>query len=206
MAEEPQKPSEDAASEAKAEKPAEAKAGKPAEAKAGKPAEAKGEKPVETKAEKPAEAKAEKPAAPASASEEKKPAAGAKPAPRASGRRRNWRSVTFAKVFIQSSFNNTIVTITDDRGNVLCWASAGGSGFKGTKKGTPFAAQITASKAGKRALELGVKQVAVFVKGPGPGRETAIRALDAAGLQVITIKDVSPIPHNGCRPPKQRRV
>ncbi|MFC1678887.1 30S ribosomal protein S11 [Elusimicrobiota bacterium] len=125
---------------------------------------------------------------------------------RAPVRKRGWRSVTFAKVFVQSSFNNTIVTITDDRGNVLCWASAGGAGFKGTKKGTPFAAQMTASRVGKRALELGVKQVAVFVRGPGPGRETAIRALAAAGLQVISLKDVSPIPHNGCRPPKQRRV
>ncbi|MBI5594985.1 MAG: 30S ribosomal protein S11 [Elusimicrobia bacterium] len=128
----------------------------------------------------------------------------AKPAPR--GGKKNWRSVTFAKVFIQSSFNNTIVTITDDRGNTLAWASAGGSGFKGTKKGTPFAAQMTAQKVGRRAVELGVKQVAVFVTGPGPGRETAIRALQAAGLQVISLKDVSPIPHNGCRPPKARRV
>ena len=114
--------------------------------------------------------------------------------------------VSFAKVFIQCTFNNTHVTITDDRGNTLCWASAGGSGFKGTKKGTPFAAQMTAAKAGRRAMELGVKQVAVFVKGPGPGRETAIRALQAAGLHVLSLKDVSPIPHNGCRAPKPRRV
>ena len=122
------------------------------------------------------------------------------------GPKKGFRSVTFAKVFIQSSFNNTIVTITDDRGNTLAWASAGNSGFKGTKKGTPFAAQMTAQKVGRRAMELGVKQVAVFVTGPGPGRETAIRALQAAGLQVISLKDVSPIPHNGCRPPKARRV
>ena len=122
------------------------------------------------------------------------------------GPKKGWRSVTFAKVFTQSSFNNTIVTITDDRGNTLAWASAGNSGFKGTKKGTPFAAQMTAQKVGRRAVELGVKQVAVFVTGPGPGRETAIRALQAAGLQVISLKDVSPIPHNGCRPPKARRV
>ncbi|HVE12427.1 MAG TPA: 30S ribosomal protein S11 [Elusimicrobiota bacterium] len=133
-------------------------------------------------------------------------ASAAKSAPAARGAKKSWKSVTFAKVFIQSSFNNTIVSITDDRGHVLCWASAGGSGFKGTKKGTPFAAQMTAAKVGKRAVELGVKQVAVFVKGPGPGRETAIRALQAAGLQVLSLKDVSPIPHNGCRPPKARRV
>lgn len=129
-----------------------------------------------------------------------------KPARGVVRRRPGARSVTFAKVHIQCSFNNTIVSITDDRGNVLCWASAGNTGFKGTKKGTPFAAQMTATKVGRRAVELGVKQVAVFVKGPGPGRETAIRALQAAGLQVISIKDVSPIPHNGCRPPKARRV
>ena len=131
------------------------------------------------------------------------PQAGQKSAPRV---KRNWKSVTFAKAYVQSSFNNTIVSITDDRGNVICWASAGNSGFKGTKKGTPFAAQMTAAKVGKRAVELGVKQVAVFVKGPGPGRETAIRALQSSGLQVISLKDVSPIPHNGCRPPKARRV
>ncbi|MEE8424723.1 MAG: 30S ribosomal protein S11 [Elusimicrobiota bacterium] len=116
------------------------------------------------------------------------------------------KSVSFAKAFVQCSFNNTIVTITDDRGATLCWASAGGAGFKGTKKGTPFAAQMTAAKAGRRAVELGVKQVSVFVKGPGPGRETAVRALQAAGLHVVSLKDVSPVPHNGCRPPKQRRV
>ena len=121
-------------------------------------------------------------------------------------RRKGAKSVSFAKVFIQCSFNNTHVSITDDRGNVLCWASAGGVGFKGTKKGTPFAAQMTSAKAAKRAVELGVKQVSVFVKGPGPGRETAIRALQASGLHVVSLKDVSPIPHNGCRPPKPRRV
>jgi len=120
--------------------------------------------------------------------------------------KKGWKAVTFAKVYIQSSFNNTLVTITDDRGAVICWASAGGSGFKGTKKGTPFAAQMTAQKAAKRAVELGVKQCSVFVKGPGPGRETAIRALQQAGLQVVSLKDVSPIPHNGCRAPKARRV
>ena len=120
--------------------------------------------------------------------------------------KRGQKSVTFAKVFVQCSFNNTHVSITDDRGNVLCWAAAGGCGFKGTKKGTPFAAQVTAAKAGRRAAEMGVKQVSVFVNGPGPGRETAIRALQGCGLHVISLKDVSPIPHNGCRPPKARRV
>jgi len=114
--------------------------------------------------------------------------------------------LTFAKVFIQCSFNNTIVSLADDRGDVLAWASAGGSGFRGTKKGTPFAAGVTAGKVAKKAVELGVKQVAVFIKGPGPGRETAVRSLGAAGLLVVSLKDVTPIPHNGCRPPKARRV
>ncbi|MBI4386941.1 MAG: 30S ribosomal protein S11 [Elusimicrobia bacterium] len=135
------------------------------------------------------------------------PAASSKePVAKAAARKRGGRFVTFAKVFIQATFNNTIVTITDDKGDVLTWASAGASGFKGTRKGTPFAAQMTASKAGKRAVELGVKQVSVFVKGPGPGRETAIRALQAVGLHVLSLKDVSPLPHNGCRRPKPRRV
>lgn len=111
-----------------------------------------------------------------------------------------------AKAYVQSTFNNTIVTITDDKGNTLTWASAGGSGFKGAKKGTPFAAQMTANAVGKKALDMGVKQVAVFVNGPGPGRETAIRGLHASGLMVSAIKDVTPVPHDGCRPPKPRRV
>ncbi|MFA5140712.1 MAG: 30S ribosomal protein S11 [Elusimicrobiota bacterium] len=145
------------------------------------------------------------PAASEKAPEGAAPAADAK-AQTGPVRKRPWKSVSFAKVFIQCSFNNTIISVTDDKGNVLAWASAGSSGFKGTKKGTPFAAQMTAAKVGRRAVELGLKQVAVFVKGPGPGRETAIRGLQAAGLQVVSIKDVSPIPHNGCRPPKQRRV
>lgn len=130
----------------------------------------------------------------------------APPAARTAARKKNAKFVTFAKVFIQSTFNNTIVSITDDRGDVLTWASAGSAGFKGTRKGTPFAAQMTATKAGKRAMELGVKQVAVYVSGPGPGRETAIRALQGVGLNVISLKDVSPLPHNGCRRPKPRRV
>ena len=130
----------------------------------------------------------------------------AKGAPAPAPRKKAWKSVTFAKVHVQCSFNNTIVTLTDDRGDVLAWATAGGSGFRGTKKGTPFAAGVTAGKVAKKAVELGVKQVAVFIKGPGPGRETAVRSLGAAGLLVVSLKDVTPIPHNGCRPPKARRV
>lgn len=107
---------------------------------------------------------------------------------------------------IRSTFNNTIVTIADINGNVLSWASAGGLGFRGSRKSTPFAAQMAAEEATKAAMEHGLKQVEVFVKGPGAGREAAIRALQAAGLEVNSIKDVTPIPHNGCRPPKRRRV
>ena len=114
--------------------------------------------------------------------------------------------MTFAKVHIQCSFNNTIVSLSDDRGDVLAWASAGGSGFRGTKKGTPFAAGVTSGKVAKRALELGVKQVAIFIRGPGPGRETAVRSLGNSGLMIVALKDVTPLPHNGCRPPKARRV
>ena len=107
---------------------------------------------------------------------------------------------------IQSTFNNTIVTITDLRGSVISWASAGTIGFKGTRKGTPFAAQLVADSAAKKAIERGVKEVSAQIKGPGSGRETAIRALQIAGLEISSIKDVTPIPHNGCRPPKRRRV
>lgn len=139
------------------------------------------------------------------ADEKTTPAAG-KAAPAAAPRKKAWKSLTFAKVHIQCSFNNTIVTLTDDRGDVLIWATAGGSGFRGTKKGTPFAAGVTAKKVADRAVQLGVKQVAVFIKGPGPGRETAVRSLGSAGLMVISLKDVTPMPHNGCRPPKARRV
>jgi len=114
--------------------------------------------------------------------------------------------VTFAKVYINCSFNNTIVNITDEKGNVIAWSTSGANGFRGTKKGTPFAAQITSSKAAARALEYGVKQAMVFVTGPGNGRETAIRAIAGSGIHVISIKDTTPIPHNGCRPPKPRRV
>ena len=107
---------------------------------------------------------------------------------------------------IAASFNNTIVTITDPKGNAICWSSSGAAGFKGSKKSTPFAAQMAAEQAAKKALEFGMKEVEVFIKGPGAGRESAIRALQAAGLQVSVIHDVTPIPHNGCRPPKRRRV
>nr|HID59226.1 30S ribosomal protein S11 [Desulfobacterales bacterium] len=109
-------------------------------------------------------------------------------------------------VHIQSTFNNTIVTITDPGGNVIAWASAGTQGFKGSRKSTPFAAQLAAEDAAKKAMEHGMKNVDVYLKGPGAGREAALRALQAAGLKVQLIKDVTPIPHNGCRPPKRRRV
>jgi len=111
-----------------------------------------------------------------------------------------------ARAYISSTFNNTIVNITDEKGNTLAWASAGVSGFRGTKKGTPFAAQMTAVAVGRKVLDMGVKQIAVFVNGPGPGRETAIRGLQGSGLGITFIKDVTPIPHDGCRPPKIRRV
>ncbi|HSW63756.1 MAG TPA: 30S ribosomal protein S11 [Dissulfurispiraceae bacterium] len=107
---------------------------------------------------------------------------------------------------IQTTFNNTIVTITDANGAVIAWSSAGSLGFKGSRKGTPFAAQMASETAAKKAMEMGLKQVDVFVKGPGAGRETAIRALQATGLEITMIKDVTPVPHNGCRPPKRRRV
>ena len=116
------------------------------------------------------------------------------------------KNVEHGQAHIQASFNNTIVTLTDDQGNALSWASAGGLGFRGSKKSTPYAAQMAAETATKAALIHGLKKVDVFVKGPGSGREAAIRALAAAGLQVESIRDVTPVPHNGCRPPKRRRV
>jgi small subunit ribosomal protein S11 len=125
---------------------------------------------------------------------------------RASGRRRERKNVPVGKAYIQSTFNNTIVTLTDAAGNVVSWASAGTVGFKGSRKGTPFAASLAAETAARRAMEHGMRQVEVLVKGPGSGREPAIRALQAAGLQVTSIRDVTPVPHNGCRPPKRRRV
>ncbi len=130
--------------------------------------------------------------------------AGAKAKSRA--RRKERRQVSYGQAHIKSSFNNTIITITDQQGNVLSWASSGNVGYKGSRKSTPFAAQLAAEQAARRAAEYGVRKVDVFVKGPGSGRETAIRSLQAHGLEVAAIRDVTPIPHNGCRPPKRRRV
>jgi len=121
-------------------------------------------------------------------------------------RRRERKNIENGAVHIQSTFNNTIVTITDTKGNAISWASAGGLGFKGSRKSTPFAAQSAAETAARAAQEHGLKSVEVYVKGPGPGREAAIRALQGVGLSVSVIRDVTPIPHNGCRPPKRRRV
>jgi small subunit ribosomal protein S11 len=121
-------------------------------------------------------------------------------------KRKERKNIETGVAHIRSTFNNTIVTIADTRGNVLSWASSGGLGFRGSRKSTPFAAQMAAEQAAKAAMEHGLKQVEVFVKGPGGGREAAIRSLQAAGLEVNAIKDVTPIPHNGCRPPKRRRV
>jgi small subunit ribosomal protein S11 len=122
------------------------------------------------------------------------------------GKRKERKNVPAGIAHIQSTFNNTVVSICDLQGNVLAWASAGTSGFKGSRKGTPFAAGLAAENAARKAMEHGVRSVEVFVKGPGSGREAAIRSLQAAGLEVSLIKDVTPIPHNGCRPPKRRRV
>ena len=120
--------------------------------------------------------------------------------------RRNRKNIDKGEAHIHSSFNNTIVTITDTKGNTISWGSAGGLGFKGSRKSTPFAAGEVAETAAKAAMEHGLKSVEVFVKGPGSGREAAIRSLQSAGLEISSIKDVTPIPHNGCRPPKRRRV
>jgi small subunit ribosomal protein S11 len=122
------------------------------------------------------------------------------------GPKKQKKNIPNGVAHIQSTFNNTIVTISDAKGDVISWASAGSSGFKGAKKGTPFAAQTAADSAGKRAIEQGMRQIEVMVSGPGAGRETAIRALQGAGLEITLIRDVTPIPHNGCRPPKRRRV
>lgn len=124
----------------------------------------------------------------------------------ATRKRRDKKNIERGTVHIQSTFNNTIVTVADMQGNAISWASAGEMGFKGSKKSTPFAAQTAAETAAKAAMEHGLKTVEVYVKGPGSGRESAIRALETVGLQVTLIKDVTPIPHNGCRPPKRRRV
>jgi len=136
-------------------------------------------------------------------------AAGAEGAPgpkKTPGRKKEKKNVPFALCNVHASFNNTVISITDQAGNVLSWSSAGCIGFKGSRKGTPFAAQLAAQAAGNTAKEHGVRQIEVRVKGPGAGRESSIRALQAIGLEVKAIKDVTPIPHNGCRPPKRRRV
>ena len=129
--------------------------------------------------------------------------------PAAGGRRpkrRERKNVAYGVAHVKSSFNNTIITITDQQGNALAWASSGNVGFKGSRKGTPFAAQLAAETVARRAMEHGVRKVDVLVKGPGSGRETAIRTIQNTGIEVVGIKDVTPIPHNGCRPPKRRRV
>ncbi|MFO1436057.1 MAG: 30S ribosomal protein S11 [Gammaproteobacteria bacterium] len=124
----------------------------------------------------------------------------------ARARKRVKRNVVDGIVHVHASFNNTIITITDRQGNTLCWATSGGSGFRGSRKSTPFAAQVAAEKVTAPMKEYGIQNLEVFVKGPGPGRESAVRALNAAGFKITNITDVTPIPHNGCRPPKKRRV
>ncbi len=121
-------------------------------------------------------------------------------------RRREKKSIPAGRAYVQSTFNNTLVTLTDPQGNVIAWASSGTAGFKGSRKGTPYAAQLAAQDAARKAMDHGLRQVDVYVKGPGSGREAAIRALQGAGIQITSIRDVTPIPHNGCRPPKRRRV
>lgn len=128
------------------------------------------------------------------------------PKKRAKTRRRERKSAPVGRAYIQSTFNNTIVTLTDTEGNVIAWGSAGRAGFKGSRKGTPYAAQLAARDAARRAMEHGLRQIEVYVKGPGSGREAAIRSLQSSGLYITSIRDVTPIPHNGCRPPKRRRV
>jgi small subunit ribosomal protein S11 len=125
---------------------------------------------------------------------------------KARGRRRERKSVPRGRVYIQSTFNNTLITLTDPNGNVVAWGSAGTAGFKGSRKSTPYAAQMAADAAARKAMDHGMRQVDVFVKGPGSGREAAIRSLQGAGLSILSIRDVTPMPHNGCRPPKRRRV
>lgn len=126
--------------------------------------------------------------------------------PRRGRKKKKEKVETEGQAHIKATFNNTIVTLTDNYGNVISWASAGRTGFKGARKNTPFAAQLAAKTAAKEAMDLGLRKISVLVKGPGSGREAAIRSLQATGLQVVAIKDVTPIPHNGCRPPKRRRV
>ncbi len=125
---------------------------------------------------------------------------------RTKARRRERKSIPAGRAYIQSTFNNTIVTLTDPQGNVIAWGSSGTARFKGSRKGTPYAAQLAAHDAARKAMEHGLRQVEVYVKGPGSGREAAIRSLQSSGLYITSITDVTPIPHNGCRPPKRRRV
>jgi small subunit ribosomal protein S11 len=125
--------------------------------------------------------------------------------PGARAARREKRNVPYGRAYVQSTFNNTIITFTDQTGNVICWRSAGQS-FKGSRKSTPFAAQAASENASRMAMDMGMREVDIFVKGPGPGREAALRTIQAAGLRVRSITDVTPIPHNGCRPPKKRRI
>ena len=127
-------------------------------------------------------------------------------APGARVRKRERKNITSGIAHVNASFNNTMITITDDQGNTVAWASSGASGFKGSRKSTPYAAQVAADSASKKAMEHGVKTLEVEVKGPGSGRESALRALQAAGFTITSIRDVTPLPHNGCRPPKRRRV
>jgi len=154
--------------------------------------------------EEPKEAPAESVKAPAESAKAPAAAAPTQPSPRGRSKRKLQITQGIAHVF--ATFNNTIITITDRSGNAICWATAGSSGYHGSRKSTPYAAQIAAMNAAKKALEAGLKEVEVFVKGPGQGRESAIRSLSQAGLSITAIKDVTPIPHNGCRPPKRRRV
>ncbi len=125
---------------------------------------------------------------------------------RTKAKKRERKSIPAGRAYIQATFNNTMVTLTDPEGNVIAWASSGTSGFKGSRKGTPYAAQLAGSNAARKAIEHGLKQVEVYIKGPGSGREAAIRALQSSGLYVTSIRDITPAPHNGCRPPKRRRV
>ena len=125
---------------------------------------------------------------------------------RAKTRRRERKSIPVGRAYIQSTFNNTVVTLTDPEGNVIAWGSSGTAGFKGSRKGTPYAAQMAAREAARKAMVHGLRQVDVYVKGPGSGREAAIRSLQSSGLYITGIRDVTPVPHNGCRPPKKRRV
>ncbi len=126
--------------------------------------------------------------------------------PKTASKKRSRKNVANAIAHIKATFNNTIITITDESGNTIAWATSGASGFRGSRKSTPFAAQVAAEEAAKKAMEHGVKNISILIRGPGSGRESAMRALDATGLNITGIRDITPIPHNGCRPPKRRRV